>query len=123
MMANQYLVLQNNALQAQLDISKRRMGYEIEDVENPGSYISPFQTIQPFQIIEHPTTDFSAIVIPEKIPYGMKYGEDWSRGKSRDYDGETVRGRPSRGELTDRLWPTNRPLKDEQYMIDNGWFS
>ena len=116
-----YLILQNNALKAQNEIAMRAFGYEVYDSETD-TYYNPWTTTQPFQTIEHPTTDFSAIVIPDDIQYGMRDGLDWTRGKEREYNNETITGKPSLEETVNRLYPTNRPLKDYQYMIDNGWF-
>lgn len=115
-MATQYLVLQDDALAAQMDIVERRMGYKVA-----GETSYPFKTKTPFRVIHHPTINFSAICIPDNVPLGMKYGEDWARGKPRDYNGDTITGRPSQNEVVDRIWPTNKPLKDWQWMKDNGW--
>lgn len=117
----QYLVLQNSALEAQNKIAMRNFGYELYN-ENEGTYYAPWSTKQPFQVIQHPTTNFSAIVIPDDIQYGMRDAQDWARGKEREYEGETITGKPSQNEVIDRLWSTNKPLQDHQYMVDNGWF-
>ena len=120
-MAQQYLVLQNSALKAQSEIAKRTLGYEMYN-EEEGTYYNPWSTKQPFAVIQHPTTNFSAIVIPDNFPGGMIGAEEWARGEEREYEGETIKGKPSQQETVDRLYPTNRPLKDHQYMVDNGWF-
>lgn len=118
---NQYLVLQNSALEAQNAIAKRKFGYEVYNEEEE-TYYNPWSTKQPFAVIQHPTTDFSAVVIPNNVPYGMRDGEDWTRGKERVVGEDTITGRPQQEETVDNLFPTNRPLKDHQYMVDNGWF-
>jgi hypothetical protein len=74
----QYLVLQNSALQAQNEIAKRKFGYEVYNEEEQ-VYYSPWTTKQPFAVIQHPTTDFSAICIPYDIQLGMRDAEDWAR--------------------------------------------
>jgi hypothetical protein len=52
----------------------------------------------------------------------MRDAEDWARWLEREYNSETVTWNPSQDETIDRLYPTNRPLKDHQYMIDTWWF-
>jgi len=116
----QYLIFSDAALEAQAAVARRRFGNEIDDGE--GGFVSPWVTEKPFQIIHHPTSNFSAICLPDDIPLGMQGGEDWTRGKDREYNGETVTGAASLDEVVDNLYPTNRPLKDHQYMVDNGWY-
>jgi len=117
----QYLILQNSALEAQNKVAIRAFGYEVFNAET-SEYYNPWSTKQPFQVIQHPTTNFSAIAIPDDVPYGMRGAEDWTRGKEREYNNETITGKPSHDETVDRLYPTNRPLMDYEYMVDNGWF-
>lgn len=118
---NQYLVLQASEFQAQVEITRRKFGLEVYN-EEEGDYYSPWSTKDVFSVIEHPTTDFVAIVVPPNVPFGMKGGEDWTRGKERTVGEETVKGKPGQQETIDNLWVSNKPLKDHQYMVDNGWF-
>jgi len=120
-MPAQYLYLQKSAMAAQLEICRRRFGMEIQDPETSEWY-APFRTVTPFNVYDHPSTDFQALEVPEKIPMGMKFGEDWSRGKEREWDGETIKGRPSRDETTTRLFASNKPLKTRAEIEALGFF-
>lgn len=115
-----YLVLHDNALAAQLKTVNRRFGLEIDDPETGLPY-SPFRTKNVFQVITLAKPGFSAVVVPDNIPMGMKYGEDWTRGKERDVDGEVVTGKPSHVETINRLWATNKPLKTYEDMVNDGF--